>query len=85
VRPTGFENASTVNDWGEIRDALRHPQAERLGVIADRLIDGTIHPSEAGPIAALLISEALWRRATSENPEITSIDGNIRTEQVSEF
>jgi hypothetical protein len=80
-----LENSSTINDWVEIRDVLSHLQAEGLRTIAGRLIDGTIHPSEARPITDLLISEALWQRATVENPEITSIDGNNRTEQVSEF
>jgi very-short-patch-repair endonuclease len=80
-----LRNSSTINDWVEIRDALSHLYAEGLGVIADRLMDGTIHPSEARPMTELLISEALWRRAAADHPEITSIDGNIRTEQVSEF
>jgi very-short-patch-repair endonuclease len=80
-----LENSSTVNEWVEIRDTLSHLQAQGLEPIADRLMDGTIHAREARPITDLLISEALWRKAALENPEITSIDGDSRTAHVSEF
>jgi very-short-patch-repair endonuclease len=42
-------------------------------------------PDEALPITTLLIAESLWRRTTSENPELLTLDGNARTECVSEF
>src|SRR5262249_55302469 len=66
-------------------EALSHLLSERLEVIAEGLIDGTIAPREARPITDLLISESLWRRATVDTPEVASIDGEARSEQVSKF
>jgi very-short-patch-repair endonuclease len=80
-----IKNSSLINDWVVARDALWHLQSEGLGVIAERLFDGTIRPKEALSITELLISESLWRRATADTPEITSIDGNLRNEHVFEF
>jgi very-short-patch-repair endonuclease len=79
------DNSGMINDWVAARNNLLHLQIEGLGVIADRLIDGSIHTKEARPITDLLIAEALWRRATADNPELTSIDGAIRGEHVEEF
>jgi very-short-patch-repair endonuclease len=79
------DNPEGINDWVTLREALSHLHTEGLGAIADGLIDGSIQPREARPITDLLISESLWRRAAIENPELSSIDGNARTECVSEF
>jgi Protein of unknown function (DUF4011)/AAA domain len=79
------KHSDLINDWVPARDALLHVHSEGLGIIADGLIDGTIHLKEARPITDLLISESLWRRAAAETPELTSIDGNVRSEHVSEF
>src|SRR5262249_3722504 len=80
-----IKHSSLINDWVAARDALLHLRSEGLKIIADHLFDGTIRPKEACSITELLISESLWRRATADTPEITSIDGNIRSQQVSEF
>jgi len=80
-----IKNSGLINDWVVARDALLHLRNEGLATIAERLFDGTIHPKEARPITELLISESLWRRATSDTPEVRSIDGNVRSEHVSEF
>src|SRR5262249_16950272 len=80
-----IKNSTLINDWVVARDALLHLRSEGLGIIADRLFDGTIHPKEARPITELLISESLWRRATADTPEVTSIDGNVRSEHVFQF
>jgi very-short-patch-repair endonuclease len=80
-----IKNSSLINDWVVARDALLHLRSEGLGIIADHLFNGTIHPKEARPITELLISESLWRRATADTPEVKSIDGNVRSEHVSEF
>jgi very-short-patch-repair endonuclease len=60
-------------------------RAEELDNIADGLINGSIAPTEARSITELLIAESLWRRATSDNPELSSIEGDIRSECVLEF
>src|SRR5262249_44910165 len=80
-----IKNSGLINDWVIARDALLHLQGEGLEIIAARLFDGTIRPKEAWSITQLLISESLWRRATADTPEITSIDGKVRSEQGSKF
>ena len=80
-----IKHSSLINDWVAARDGLLHLRSEGLAIIADRLFDGTIRPKEARSITGLLISESLWRRAIADTPEIASIDGNIRSQQVSEF
>jgi very-short-patch-repair endonuclease len=78
-------NTVMIDDWVAARDALSYLRSEGLGLIADRLIDGTIRPKEARPITELLISESWWRRATVEIPEVVTIQGAVRSEQVSDF
>jgi very-short-patch-repair endonuclease len=80
-----LENMNAVNDWVEARNALSHLRSEGLGIIVDRLMNGSIHPAEARPVTDLLISESLWRKACVEVPEIVNLDGNIRTHHVVEF
>ena len=79
------DNLQTVNDWVAARNAIIHLRSEGLGIVADGLINGTILPNEARPITELLIAESLWRRATAENPELSTLDGNARSECVLEF
>ncbi len=80
-----LESSNVINDWVQVRDCLSHLRDEGLGLIADRLVDGSIHPNEVRQMTELLVAEALWRKATSDTPELTSIDGGIRSECVSEF
>ncbi len=79
------DNFPTVNDWVAARNAIIHLRSEGLGIIADGLINGTILPDDARQITELLIAESLWRRATAENPELWTLDGNARSECVLEF
>jgi very-short-patch-repair endonuclease len=78
-------NLQAIGAWVTARNALIHLRAEGLDNIADGLIDGSILPTEARPVVDLLIAEALWRRATSDNPELATIEGDIRTECVLDF
>ncbi|MGA8698313.1 MAG: DUF4011 domain-containing protein, partial [Xanthobacteraceae bacterium] len=82
---TWRDNLQTVNDWVAARNAIIHLRSEGLGIIADGLINNTILPNETRSITELLIAESLWRRATQENTELSSIDGATRTECVFEF
>jgi very-short-patch-repair endonuclease len=74
-----------ANDWVATRDALVELRGAGLDRIADRLTAGELQPSEARPAVHLLIAEALWRRATRDVPELMTIDGLMRSEQVAEF
>jgi very-short-patch-repair endonuclease len=82
---TWRDNLQTVNDWVAARNAIIHLRSEGLGIIADGLINNTILLNEARSITELLIAESLWRRATAENPELSTLDGNARTQCVLEF
>jgi very-short-patch-repair endonuclease len=82
---TWRDNLQTVNDWVAARNAIIHLRSEGLGIIADGLINKTILPNEARSITELLVAESLWRRATAENPELSTLDGKARTECVLEF
>ena len=42
-------------------------------------------PPEARPAVDLLIAEALWKRAASDEPKLAQIDGSNRTEEVQQF
>jgi very-short-patch-repair endonuclease len=79
------DNIHLVNDWIVARDAIVHLRSEGLDLIADGLVNGAISPQEAGSVTALLVAEALWRRATQENPDLLSVEGDVRTECVEEF
>jgi very-short-patch-repair endonuclease len=78
-------NIDEVNEWVSARNALVSLRAEGLAPIADRLEVGDLRPAEARPAVDLLVAEALWRRATSETPDLSNIDGVVRGEQVAEF
>jgi hypothetical protein len=74
-----------VNDWVFARNAIASLRAEDLALIADRLEVGNLHPAEARSAVDLLVAEALWRRATNDNPDLANIDGTMRGEQVADF
>ena len=82
---TWRDNLHTVNDWVAARSAIVHLRSEGLGVVADGLINGTISPNEARSVTELLIAESLWRQATAETPELSTLEGSARTECVLEF
>jgi AAA domain len=74
-----------VNDWVAARESLVELRGSGLDRIADLLIVGDLDPMEARPTADLLIAEALWRRATRDDPGLMAIDGALRSEHVTEF
>jgi very-short-patch-repair endonuclease len=78
-------NIDKVNEWVSARNALVSLRAEGLALIADRLEANDLCPAEARSAVDLLVAEALWRRATKENPDLAHIDGVVRSEQVAEF
>jgi very-short-patch-repair endonuclease len=80
-----LQHTAAINDWVQARDALSHLRDEGLGLIADRLTNGELHPHQVRPVTELLISEALWRRATADCPDLTRIDGVARSAHVTEF
>ena len=53
--------------------------------IAARLETGDITPHEVRPATDLLISEALWKRATKDDPSLAQIDGSARSAEVASF
>ena len=73
------------NDWVAAREALDLVRAAGLEVIARGLYDGTLEPFAARPKTDLLIAEALWRRARSDDPVLDEIDGTQRSECVESF
>ncbi len=78
-------NVDNVNEWVSARDALVSLRTEGLALIADQLEVGDLRPAEARSALDLLVAEALWRRATNENRDLSTIDGVARSEQVAEF
>jgi len=73
------------NDWVGAREALDIVRGLGLEIIATNLYDGSLEPSAARSKADLLLAEALWRRARSDDPVIDEIDGTQRTECVENF
>ncbi|MGA8616434.1 MAG: DUF3320 domain-containing protein [Xanthobacteraceae bacterium] len=78
-------NLQTINVWVSARSAIGDLRREGLHDIADGLIDGSISPKEARPITELLIAESLWRRATLDNTDVLSVEGDVRSQCVFEF
>jgi hypothetical protein len=73
------------NDWIGARDALAMLRQRGIASIAEELGAGTMRPCEARPTADLLIAEALWRAACSDDPILEQIDGGLCTETVLRF
>jgi very-short-patch-repair endonuclease len=82
---TWHAQIAAANDWVAAREALERLRGAGLGGIADLLITGDLNPVEARPAVDLLIAEALWRRASHDDPGLTEIDGASRSEHVTEF
>lgn len=74
-----------INDWVIAREALEELRIAGLNAVADRLIAGELQPAEARPAVDLLIAEALWTRAAQEIPELMTIEGELKSERVTEF
>ena len=73
------------NDWVGAREALDLVRAVGLELIASGLYDGSLEPSMARSKTDLLLAEALWRRAQSDDPVVDQIDGTQRSECVDSF
>jgi very-short-patch-repair endonuclease len=82
---TWLTQIGAANDWVAAREALVGLRRAGLSGIADLLITGELSPLEARPAVDLLIAEALWRRATRDDPGLMEIDGALRSDQVTEF
>jgi very-short-patch-repair endonuclease len=73
------------NDWVGAREALDMVREFGLELIASGLYDGSLEPSMARSKTDLLLAEALWRRARSDDAVIDEIDGAERTGCVANF
>jgi hypothetical protein len=73
------------DSWVSAREALETLRSWKMEMLAEGLKDGTIQSSEAKPMADLLIAEALWHCARSDDPALDEIDGTLRSEIVSQF
>jgi hypothetical protein len=78
------ESIGAANDWVTARETLAELRRSSLDRIADRLIRGELQPREARPAVDLLIAEALWQRATRDEPELMA-EGALRSDHVTEF
>src|SRR5262249_47510362 len=74
-----------ANDWVATREALVGLHGAGLGEIADLLTTGDLETPEARRAVDLLIAEALWRRATRDDPTLMEIDGSLRSDHVTQF
>jgi very-short-patch-repair endonuclease len=79
------KSLDAFNDWVSAREALDMVRELGLGPIANGLYNGSLEPSMARSKTDLLLAEALWRRARSDDPVIDEIDGAKRTECVQNF
>jgi len=75
----------TFNDWVAAREALEMLDQWQMRQVREGLATGSIGASEARPIADLLIAEALWSAALSDDPNLDLIDEVRRTETVTSF
>jgi very-short-patch-repair endonuclease len=75
----------TLNDWVAARESLAVLDRWEMQQIREGLATGSIDASEARPMADLLIAEALWRGAVTDDPILDQIDGVSRSETVRNF
>jgi hypothetical protein len=73
------------DSWVSAREALETLGTWKMEILAEGLEDGSIQSSEVKAMADLLIGEALWHCAHSDSPALDEIDGNLRSEIVSQF
>jgi very-short-patch-repair endonuclease len=82
---TWSENIDAANDWIAVRSSLEHLRAEGFGQLVDGLIEGEFDAAQVRSQTELLIAEALWKRATQNDPELANIDGLVRTAHIDDF
>jgi very-short-patch-repair endonuclease len=78
-------NLDTVNDWVAARDALAKLRQFQLIEIAQGLQAGTIPTNAVATMLQVGMAEALWKCATEETPELRTIDGTARSQDVVDF
>jgi len=82
----GWRNSlDAFNDWVGAREAVDLVREVGVEQIANGLYDGSLEPSMARLKTDLLLAEALWRRACSDDPMIREIDGAQRSDYVENF
>jgi very-short-patch-repair endonuclease len=79
------KSLDVYNDWVAARETLDRVRELGLELIGSGLYDGSLEPSVARPKTDLLLAEALWRKALSDDPVIKEIDGVERSECVENF
>jgi very-short-patch-repair endonuclease len=82
---TWLASLTDFDDWAVARETLEVLRQHGLELIAEGLTNGSIQGHQAGPMTELLVAEALWASACSDNPDLKMIDGNERTQIVSDF
>jgi very-short-patch-repair endonuclease len=82
---TWISALADFDNWVVAREALGALNRHGLEIVADGLTNGSIQAGEAGPMTDLLIAEALWARACSDDPVLNTIDGSERSQIVSDF
>jgi very-short-patch-repair endonuclease/KaiC/GvpD/RAD55 family RecA-like ATPase len=80
-----IESLHDFNDWVSANEALETLRRWGMETIAESLKIGDITPAEVWPIVDLLVAEALWSVARSDDPTLDQIEGPLRTETVSTF
>jgi hypothetical protein len=75
----------SFDEWVQARDAIGKLDQLSLGTIAEQLRTGAISPAEASQMVEILLAEALWGAACTDNRELNVIDGTERTRLVDLF
>jgi very-short-patch-repair endonuclease len=78
-------NIDVVNDWVLARDSLSELRGIGLNEIADGLETGEIASGSACAMLDLGLAEILWKRASTETPDLLFLDGTARSRDVIEF
>jgi very-short-patch-repair endonuclease len=75
----------SFDEWVQARESIGKLDELGLGIIAEQLRTGGISPAEACEMVELLLAEALWGAACTDNHELNAIDGGERTRLVDLF
>jgi very-short-patch-repair endonuclease len=80
-----LDNIESANDWVATRTSLENLGKIGFGSLGAGLVSGEYQPTQVNAEARLLITEALWKRAVREQPQIANIDGSVRSQHVDDF
>ncbi len=72
-------------DWNRLENAAREASELGLDEIRGRLADGRLPVDQAEAALRFVRAESVWRRMTSEHPELAALDGEERSARVAEF